>query len=874
MDKQTDDERRRVAFTDYPRSVTVARLFEEQTLRTPSRVAVVCGAVSRTYSELDRDANRLARHLLARGANAGDFVGICLDRSVEMLIAMLAVMKMGGAYVPLDPAFPRDRLEYMADDASLGAVIVHDATGDVVDITGTRIHLDDERDQLAATSSDPLTIVPDSASAVYLLYTSGSTGKPKGVQISHRSLVNLLCSIRSEPGIHEDDILLAVTTLSFDIAEAELLLPLIAGARVHIATSEESADPRKLLRVVESSGATILQATPGRWRMLLDAGWEGNPLIKLFCTGEPLRHSLAADLVTKGELWNLYGPTETTIWSSICRIASANDPITIGWPVANTWFYILDEEQREVPAGQKGELYIGGDGVAIGYLNRPDLTAQRFLPDPFPPDPDARMYRTGDIAALRDDGSTEVFGRLDGQVKIRGFRVELGEIESVLGQCPLIRESAVVVRTDPTGESTLVAYFVTKAPNAPIGDVRQFLQSKLPAWMIPGRWIALNWMPVLPNGKIDRNALPEAPTEICGSDNGVDDLESQLLEIWRSVLEQPGMGRNTDFFDAGATSILTARAFAQIEKQLGKDLPLATILQAPTVATLAAAIRNTGWAPPWETLVPISTTGSKPPLFLVHAIGGNVVNFRSLSSCFDGDQPIYGIQARGLNGEEEVATSIESMAADYIRAVRSVQSSGSYRLGGFSAGGVVAFEMARQLQKAGDDVSLLILLDTQIGSPDDMGAAAPDFGPAQRWRRKLLLNLRAVGQTNWRVFAGYKIRNWRMALHLWQHRRGSRRLNPWEAFMLALRRYQPKPYEGDAVLFRAANQLVEYPDPTFGWGPLILGDLRMVDIAGDHDDLLRDAALRNVGAELCKLLQQSHREQQDTLEQTAEMIQK
>lgn len=873
MEKQSDQERRRVALTEYPRNRTVARLFEEQALRTPSRLAVVCGVIRRTYSDLERDANQLARHLIARGLHAGDLVGICLNRSVEMLVAMLAVMKMGGTYVPLDPAFPRDRLEYMARDASLRAVIVHRATRDVVNITANQINLDDERDQIASALANPLPITPDPAGAVYVLYTSGSTGKPKGVQISHRALINLLWSIRSEPGIEKDDILLAVTTLSFDIAEAELLLPLIAGARVHIATPEESSDPRKLLRVVESSRATILQATPGRWRMLLDAGWEGNPQIKLFCTGEPLRHSLAADLVTKGELWNLYGPTETTIWSSICRITSASDPVTIGWPVANTSFYILDEEQREVSAGQKGELYIGGDGVAIGYLNRPDLTAQRFLRDPFRPEPDARMYRTGDIAALRPDGSTDVFGRRDGQVKIRGFRVELGEIESVLGQCPLVRENAVVVREEPTGESALAAYFTTQSASNSIGDVRRFLKSKLPDYMVPAHLIALDQLPALPNGKIDRNALPAPLTEICGADDGMDDLESQLLAIWRSVLDRPGLGRHTDVFDAGATSILTARAFMRIEKQLGKDLPLATILQAPTVATLAAVIRDAGWTPRWETLVPISTAGSQPPLFLVHAIGGNVVNFRSLASWFDGDQPIYGIQARGLNGEEEAATSIESMAADYIRAVRSVQSSGPYRLGGFSAGGVVAFEMARQLRKMGDEVSLLILLDTQIGSPDDMGAAAPDFGPTQRWRRKLLLNLRAVGRTNWRVFAGYKIRNWRMTLHLWQHRRRSRPLNPWEAFMLALRRYQPKPYDGDAVLFRAGNQLVEYPDPTFGWGPLIRGDLRMVDVEGDHDDLLTDASIRNVGVELSKLLRQTYRTRQGMFEQAAGMIQ-
>lgn len=676
------------------------------------------------------------------------------------------------------------------------------------------------------------------------------------MQISHRSLVNLLCSVRDEPGISEDDILLAVTTLSFDIAEAELLLPLIAGARVQIATSEECADPRKLLRVIESSGATILQGTPGRWRMLLEAGWKGKPGVKLFCTGEPLRQSLAVELSAKGELWNLYGPTETTIWSSLCRIHSANEPITVGWPVANTRFYILDEQMRPVSTGHKGELYIGGAGVAMGYLNRPDLTAQRFLPDPFA-EQDARMYRTGDVAAFREDGSTEIYGRLDGQIKIRGFRVELGEIESVLGQCPLVRENAVIVREEPTGESALIACFVAALPQDLTGDIRQFLKSNLPDYMVPAQLIALDRMPVLPNGKINRAALTELPRngkEAGDTGDGADDLESQLLGIWRAVLQRPEIGRTTDFFDAGGSSILAARVFARIEKELGHDLPLATLLEAPTVADLASIIRDEGWTPPWGTLVPISTGGSRPPLFLIHAIGGNVVNFRSLASCVNSDQPIYGVQARGLDGREEVASSIEAMAADYIRAIRSVQRNGPYRLGGFSAGGVVAFEMARQLRKSGDEIDILLLLDTQIGSPDDMGAAAPDFGAAQRWRRKLLLNLRGVWRTNWRVFAGYKIRNWRMSFHLWQHRRGSRRLNPWEAFMLALRHYRPEAYDGDAILFRARNQLVRYPEPTFGWGPLIRGELRIVDIEGEHDNLFDDASIENVGAELGKLL--------------------
>ena len=841
---------------EYPSHTTVVRLFEEQAAKTPLRRAAACGDDAWTYAELDREANRLAHHLLERGARRGDYIGICLDRSLEMLGAMLAVMKMGGVYVPLDPRFPVDRLEYMATDAALAAIITHERTENTFPMRTRCIHLDREREDIAAASAQPFPAEPAPTDAAYVLYTSGSTGKPKGVQLHHRGLVNFLWSMRSEPGIRESDVFLAVTTLSFDIAEMELLLPIISGARVHIATSEECRDPKKLSRVIDSSGSTILQATPGQWRMLLESDWKGKPGFKMLCGGEPMRPPLAEALLSKGELWNMYGPTETTIWSSVCRITSASD-ITVGHTIANTWFYVLDENRNPVPAGEKGELYIGGDGVADGYLNRPDLTAERFLPDPFR-QPGARMYRTGDLAAIRADGATEIFGRTDSQVKVRGFRIELGEIESVLAQCPLVRENAVAVRTELSGEAALAAYFVAHPSKDLLGEVRGFLEAKLPAYMIPTHLIELGEMPRLPNGKINRNALPEL-TESAGHEEnggeGTDELEAKLLAIWRSVLERQSIGRDSDFFDSGGSSILAARLFARIEKQLAKDLPLSTLLQAPTVAKLAAIIRDTGWTAPWGALVPICTTGSKPPLFLVHAIGGNIVGFHSLGSCFGGDQPVYGIQARGLDGKEEVATSVEAMAADYIRAIRSLQPNGPYRIGGFSAGGVVAFEMARQLQQQGEETAMLALLDTQLGTPDVIGAAAQEFSALDRWRRVLLLNLRGVRSTDWKMFAGLKIRNWRMAFHIWAYGKGIGRLNPWEAFILALRRYQPKPYRGNAVLFRAEEELVEYPDPTFGWQPYIQGDLRIIDTKGDHDNLLSDEFIRTLGTELNRLLE-------------------
>lgn len=845
------------ALKDYPSHTTVVRLFEQQVAKTPSRRAAACAGEAWTYAELDREANRLAHHLLERGARRGDYIGICLDRSVEMLCAMLAVMKMNGVYVPLDPRFPVDRLEYMASDAALAAIITHDRTENVFTMRTRCIHLNREREEIAAASSERFPTEPNPADAAYVLYTSGSTGKPKGVQLHHRGLVNFLWSMRSEPGIRETDVFLAVTTLSFDIAEMELLLPIISGASVHIATSEECRDPKKLSRVIDSSGATILQATPGQWRMLLESDWKGKPGFKMLCGGEPMRPPLAEALLSKGELWNMYGPTETTIWSSVCRITSASD-ITVGHVIANTWFYVLDENRNPVPAGEKGELYIGGDGVADGYLNRPDLTAERFLPDPFRQRAGARMYRTGDLAAIRADGATEIFGRTDSQVKVRGFRIELGEIESVLAQCPLVRENAVAVKTELSGEAALAAYFVAHPSKDLIGEVRSFLEAKLPAYMIPTHLIELAEMPRLPNGKINRNALPDL-TEVSRPEEhggeGADELEEKLLGIWRAILERQSIGRDSDFFEVGGSSILAARLFARIEKQLGKDLPLSTLLQAPTVAKLAAVIRDTGWTAPWGTLVPICATGSKPPLFLVHAIGGNIVGFHSLGACFGGDQPVYGIQARGLDGKEEVATSVEVMAADYIRAIRSLQPNGPYRIGGFSAGGVVAFEMARQLKAQGEETVLLALLDTQIGTPDVIGAASREFSALDRWRRVLLLNLRGIRGTDWKVFAGLKLRNWGMAFHIWKYGKGFGRLNTWEAFMLALRRYQPKPYSGNAVLFRAQEELVEYPDPTFGWSPYIKGELRIIDTRGDHDNFLSEEFIRSLGSELNRLLE-------------------
>jgi amino acid adenylation domain-containing protein len=835
---------------EYPAGVALNRLIEKQVRETPHRTAVVCGDEHLSYAELDKRANQLARHLRAGGIRRGDFVGICIQRSAGMLAAVLGVMKAGAVYVPLDPHFPRERLEFMAADCGAAAILFDAGTKNLFATSARPIVLEEAAGAISHAAATPLDDAAAPEDLAYILYTSGSTGKPKGVQIPHRALVNLLCSMRREPGIGPDDVLLAVTTLSFDIAGLELFLPLIAGATIVMAASQQAADGTQLRELIAASRATLMQATPVTWRMLIEAGWKGTPGLRVLCGGEPLKRQLADDLLQRcAELWNVYGPTETTIWSSASRIEADGQPITIGHPIANTCFYVLDRHAQPVPAGVQGELYIGGDGVARGYLNRPELTAERFVADPFRRIPGATMYRTGDRARWRPDGTVELFGRIDTQVKVRGFRIELGEIEATLARCPLVRENAVVVREQPSGEPALAAYFVATEPSDDtVAQIRGFLAQALPDYMVPAYLTPLERMPLTPNGKIDRKALP-APQQRLQADafeGARDELEARLIRVWESVLNVRPISRTADFFELGGRSVLAARLFAQIANVFGKSLPLATLFQAPTVERLASVLRDAGWTPPWACLVPIRTAGSKPPFFFVHPIGGNIVNFQGFAARFDAGQPIYGLQARGLDGQEAPHTRIEDMAAHYIECIRSVQPEGPYHLGGFSAGGLVAFEMARQLDAVGERVSILALLDSKIAAPSVRGLA----GLVQRGYRLqhvLACNCRYVLRMGLLPFLAKKLNNWSMRarIHSWRRRNasaggvvGAGSLNVEEAFLVAMRSYRPDSYSGSAILFRAHDQMARLADPTLGWSHFVAGEISVHEVSGDHDTLL------------------------------------
>ncbi len=589
---------------DYPREQCLDQLLSAQAKRSPDAPAVRHRDRGLSYRELDQRSDAVARHLLGLGVGPDVPVGLCLERSPEMLVGLLGVLKAGAAYLPLDPAFPRERLHYMLTDSAAPVLITQSElaehlSGDTDD--GRALVLID-RDWATIEASPEPTSPPVTRSAedlAYLIYTSGSTGKPKGVEVPHRTVVNFLASMLREPGLGPDDVLLSVTTLSFDIAVLELFLPLITGATCVVVDREVAYDGHRLAQTLEAVQATVMQATPATWRMLLDAGWSGRASLKALCGGEPLPRDLAQALLPRvGCLWNMYGPTETTVWSTIRQVSDAEAPITVGRPIANTRVYILDEQRQPVPVGVSGELWIGGEGVARGYRQRPELSAERFHPDPFCGQGGGRMYATGDLARYRPNGDIEVLGRMDFQVKVRGFRIELGEIEEALSAIPGVHQAVVSARDDGHGIKRLVGYVVSEpeavAQMPTVSDLRHRLLATLPDYMVPGQFVFLERFPLTPNGKIDRLALPEPEAVRPSLEQSYEaprtPFEQTLAEICGELLELDRVGIHDNFFALGGHSLLATRMVSRIHDALGVELPLRVFFERPTVAELAEYI--------------------------------------------------------------------------------------------------------------------------------------------------------------------------------------------------------------------------------------------------------------------------------------------
>jgi amino acid adenylation domain-containing protein/thioester reductase-like protein len=601
---------------EYPSTACVHHLFEDQVLETPQALAAVYEGEGMNYAELNQAANRLAHHLSSLGVGPKVLVGIHMERSLDMLVALLGVLKAGGAYVPLDPEFPRQRLEIMLQDSKPLVLLTQDSLRDALSPGDARVvSLDGDGDQISRRPATNPAIKVAADNLAYVIFTSGSTGRPKGVQIPHRAVVNFLCAMRKSPGLSREDRLLAVTTISFDIAVLELFLPLVTGACVEVASRQVANDGARLVQQIAESRPTVMQATPATWRMMIEAGWspeatgrgdgedEPNagppPDLKVLCGGEALPSDLASALQARtGEVWNMYGPTETTVWSTHHKLTSADGPISIGRPIGNTQVYVLDLDMQPVPIGVVGELYIGGEGVARGYLNRPELTAERFIPDPFHRDGDARLYRTGDLARLAPDGSLTFLGRKDHQVKVRGFRIELGEIETILSRHVAIQQNVVVTQKTPRGDQRLVAYMVLAEgevePSAM--ELRAFLSQELPEYMLPALFVPLDAMPLTANGKVNRRALPEPDGERpnLGSEYVApgDEREEQIAAICSQLLEIEHVGIHDDFFALGGDSLLATRLIFQLQEQFNVRIPLIRLFQQPTIAGLARAIED------------------------------------------------------------------------------------------------------------------------------------------------------------------------------------------------------------------------------------------------------------------------------------------
>lgn len=599
------DEFRKIVFewnstdAEYPEGCFVHQLFELQALRSPEALAVCYGDERITYRELDERSNQLAHYLRSLGIAPGELVGICIERGIGLMVGLLGILKGGGAYLPLDSTHPRERIAFILEDAQARVVVTESHLQETLPPHEVTVLLDGAPLQHADTDRPEIRngITPESLA--YVIYTSGSTGKPKGVKVPHRGVVNFLSSMAKQPGISQEDVLLAVTTVTFDIHVLELFLPLSVGARVEMVGKDVIMDGNRLLSRLRDSGASIMQATPSMWRMLIGAGWTERIPLKALCGGEALPPDLARQLVERcDELWNMYGPTETTVWSSVFRISKNNPVVLVGRPIDNTRFYILDRKRQPVPVGAVGELYIGGAGVTHGYVNRPDLTANQFVEDLFGDSGGMRLYRTGDLARYLPDGNVQLLGRVDHQVKLRGFRIELGEIESVLAEHPGVSAAVAIVREDVDGDQRLVAYAIPASePQPAAGEIREFLRRRLPEYMIPANVVWLEAFPLTSGGKVDRRALPAPPRVVDRVQGDVaaprGELEIAMASIWGDLLEIDDVLAYDAFFDLGGHSLLALKVVDRFERKTGIRISLNDLVN-QTLRQLIAGVEARG----------------------------------------------------------------------------------------------------------------------------------------------------------------------------------------------------------------------------------------------------------------------------------------
>jgi amino acid adenylation domain-containing protein len=852
---------------EFRQDATISELFEAQVKKSPDVPAAVFENQVLTYHELNSQANSLARRLRRLGVGPETIVAICTEGSFEMVVGILGVLKAGGAYLPIDPGYPHDRIAYMIADAGVRIVLTQSALRDVVDgLTSVVIVLDDERE---TADSDGWNLEPaaEAGSAAYVIYTSGSTGRPKGVLIEHRSVVSLIECLRHRFSIGFGSQVLQFASFSFDVSVREVFESLLTGATLHLARRSDMAPGEPLLRLMKERRITTVTLAPSVWAHLPDADLPD--LKTAIAGGEALSMAVVDRWAPSRSFFNAYGPTETTVASSVAQCFPGMRP-TIGPPLANTRYYVVDENMQLCVIGSTGELLIGGIGLARGYVGLPGLTAEKFIPDPFSQDGSACVYRTGDLVRLLPNGEIDYLGRMDKQVKIRGFRIELGEIETVLMESPDVAAATVAAVPDRMGDKRLVAYLVPASPEVtvPLDSIRAHAASKLPHYMLPRNFIVLDRLPLTPAGKVDVGELPllDDANQGRGYEAPETQVECVLAEIWREILNRDTVSLDDDFFEIGGSSLAAAGLFARIQQRLGAKLPLASLFKTPTLRQLATMVvlhqeKFRDDSGTWSPLVTIRAIGQKPPLFLVHALDGNVWYCNLVSALLPADQPVYGFQSAGLKDNRAAAATIEEMAMSYVESLRSERPHGPYYIGGFSAGGVIAYEMAQQLVQMGEQVGGIILLDSVIEEPVGLLIHSHQYRRAAKSAiRVFFVNLIQLKRTGWQTVLEKKLEGIFRRFNIFVHRKKTERGNSSgspdmkDALVKALHDYQPKPYAGRAVLFQPAQSYSTYLGVANQWSDLIGSGFRIVKMEGGHGSVFKGTNLELLGREICAFM--------------------
>jgi amino acid adenylation domain-containing protein len=858
---------------NYPKTICLHELFTAQVRRTPEAIAAIFADQTFTYQQLDEASTHLARSLQELGIQPETLVGIFMERSLDVLVGLLGILKAGGAYVPLDPTYPEERLAFILSDSQVSVLLTQTTlVSKLPQYSAHTICLDTLSEtqpppvrgitakETVAESENALKYEVTATNLAYVIYTSGSTGQPKGVMITHQNAVNTLVDINRRFQVGCKDRVLSISSLSFDLSVYDIFGLLAVGGTI-VFPLPGAPDPAHWLDMMQREQITLWNSAPAVMELLVDylqlhPQRSPSSLRLVLLSGDSIPVTLPDQIRVHSkstQIISLGGATEAAIWSICYPIKSPTSSwfrIPYGKPLANQQFYVLDPQLQPVPVDVIGELYIGGVGVARGYFNRPALNAERFLPNPFQKQLDSSgdlLYKTGDLGRYLTDGTIEFLGRTDYQIKIRGFRVELGEIESVLTQHPTVQQAVVIPHSGIHQERYLVAYVVS-SQRLTENTLRQFVKPKLPDYMLPTAWVMLDALPLTPNGKIDRKTLlrehsfqPKSRDLILPQSP----LEKQLAEIWEDVLGIHPIGTRDNFFELGGESLIAVKLFSQIEQQFGQRLPLASLFETATIEGMARRLLLTEKSPTWSALVPINGNGSKPPFFCIHGAGGGVLYYRPLADRLGRAQTFYGLQAEWVDGGEATHTCIEEMAADYVQEILTVQPTGPYRLGGYSFGGNVAYEIAQQLQAQEKYVESLVLIDTT---------------PNLQFSEKNFAYYRYKITAHWEYGGALRFLQG-LAFSIQQRFKEIFDTDAYQAALLwhehtkMLANYQHRPYNGNLILFQSDEYNLRYPDMKQQWTKFVSGEIHYHAIRGNHDNLLKEPYVQSLANQLSRYLQ-------------------